>query len=230
MKCRTVREYISSSLDGRIRKTELKELRHHLARCPGCALHFHQTQKLRTTMQTLPARRPPKELATNLRVIASQQQIVRQRHSSITSSVRYWRGNVQLWLSNLMRPVALPFAGGLVSAFFLFSMMAPMYSNNVYYENDVPTMLTTTAGLKSSPVSFGISKRDIVVDVFIDGEGRLLDYAVPDGQVWQFDPNLKRCIENTLLCTQFEPATMFGLPKSGKIRITLRRNEVDVQG
>jgi hypothetical protein len=168
-------------------------------------------------------------LATKLKVVASQQQALRQRSATVSSSVRHWSDLAHLWLNNLMRPVALPFAGGLLSAFFMFSMMAPMYSGHDRIVEDVPTSLTTTAGLKRLPVAFGID-RDIVVEVYIDGEGRLLDYAVPAGQIWQLDPELKRCVENTLLCTQFEPATMFGLPKSGRMRITLCRNQVDVQG
>jgi len=71
---------------------------------------------------------------------------------------------------------------------------------------------------------------DIVVDVLVDGEGQLLDYTVPLGQNWQFDPTIRRCVENALICYQFEPATMFGQPRSGRVRITLRRNQVEVKG
>lgn len=216
-------------MDGRIREAEIGELKRHLTRCSDCTLHYHQLRNLRASLRTLPARRAPEKLETNLRVIASQQQALRQRHATVSSNVRYWSDIAHLWLNNLMRPVALPFAGGLLSAVFLFSMMAPMYSAIDPTVKDVPTSLTTTAGLKRLPVAFGID-RDVVVEVYVDGEGRLLDYSVPPGQIWQHDPELKRCVENTLLCTQFEPATMFGLPKSGKVHITLCKKQVDVRG
>ena len=66
--------------------------------------------------------------------------------------------------------------------------------------------------------------------VVVDGHGRMLDYSAPSGQVWQFDLVMRRCVENTLLCTQFTPATTFGVPKSGRLRITLRGNQVEVKG
>ena len=90
-------------------------------------------------------------------------------------------------------------------------------------------MLSTRAALKSS-ISFGLSDDDVVVDVLVDGQGRLLDYSIPVDMTPGITKELRKSIENTLLCTQFTPATMFGLPKAGKLRITLRRNQVDVAG
>ena len=90
-------------------------------------------------------------------------------------------------------------------------------------------MLITRAALESS-ISFGLSDDDVVVDVLVDGQGRLLDYSIPVDMTPGITKELRKSIENTLLCTQFTPATMFGLPKAGKLRITLRRNQVDVAG
>jgi hypothetical protein len=61
-------------------------------------------------------------------------------------------------------------------------------------------------------------------------QGRSLDYSIPVDMTPGVTKELRKSIENTLLCTQFTPATMFGLPKAGKLRITLRRNQVDVAG
>jgi len=69
-----------------------------------------------------------------------------------------------------------------------------------------------------------------MVDVLVDGEGRMLDYSILDGQQWTLDAAARRSIENTLLLTRFTPATMFGQPASGKLRISLRRSHVDVIG
>ena len=130
-----------------------------------------------------------------------------------------------------MRPVALPAAGGLLSTIFLFAMIAPMYSVSAEtIVQDVPTELTTQAALSHYRASFSTLREDIVVDVMIDGNGRMVDYSVPAGQVWQHDPALRRCIENILICMVFTPATWFGKPASGTIRITVSSNQVDVQG
>jgi hypothetical protein len=41
---------------------------------------------------------------------------------------------------------------------------------------------------------------------------------------------LRRSIENNLLFTTFQPATAFGLPIAGKIRISFRSSRIDVRG
>jgi hypothetical protein len=130
-----------------------------------------------------------------------------------------------------MRPLAVPAVGGFLSAVFLFAMVVPIYGVRASsVDPDVPTVLSTQATLRQSAFSFGVVNHDIVVDVLVDGEGQLLDYTVPLGQEWQFDPTIRRCVENALICYQFEPATMFGQPRSGRVRITLRRNQVEVKG
>jgi hypothetical protein len=40
----------------------------------------------------------------------------------------------------------------------------------------------------------------------------------------------RRSLENALLFTQFTPGTMFGQPASARVRITLRRSEIEVRG
>jgi len=93
---------------------------------------------------------------------------------------------------------------------------------------DVPTQLYTEASVKStSPVSFGDD--DVVVDLNIDDQGRILDYKIVDGP-HIMKTELRRAIEHKLLFTQFTPATTFGLPMAGKIRISFRNSKIDVKG
>jgi len=221
---------ISSSLDGDLQAEEHRELERHLSRCPECTLHFRQLGKLRNTVRALPARTPPWQLTAALRVIASRERLIRLRRASLSRSVQYWSEIARLWVHNLVRPRALPFAGGVTSAVLLFSILAPMYGvEDRSSARDVPTALATKAAFKRA-LSFGLSDNDIVVDVLVDGQGRMLDYSIPRGQAWGSNPELRRSIENALLCTEFTPATMFGQPASGKLRITLRRNEIEVRG
>ncbi len=133
-----------------------------------------------------------------------------------------------------MRPVALPAAGGLVAAMLLFSMIAPVFTvraSSLGDEFDIPTVLSTQAGLAHSRGANNTLNQDVVVDVFVDGNGRMIDYTVPAGQVWQNDPKARRCIENWLILTKFTPATKFGQPASGMVRIYVSGgSELDVQG
>ena len=231
MKCQGVIDRLSAALDDGARGKGLKALERHLSRCPDCALRYHQLRQLRSTLGSMPSRVPPPELTIRLRIAASQARLWRDRGAGFGFDLRHWSDVFGVWAGNLMRPLALPFAGGLLSAIFLFSMLAPMYGvAERASAHDVPTSLSTKASLHHSSISFGNLDEDIVVEVFVDGEGRMVDYAVPAGQVWQFDPQVRRYIENALLCTRFVPATMFGQPTSGSLRITLRRNQVDVKG
>ena len=179
----------------------------------------------------MPRLEPPPELGARLHVAASQRCVELVRQASLRSELRYWLDIARVWSDNLMRPFALPVAGGLVSAVFLFMMVVPMYGVRASSpDDDVPTSLTTVATLRGSTYSFGVEHSDVVVDVLIDEQGRMISYSAPAGQDWQVNPKIRRSVENALLCTQFNPATLFGLPKSGKLRITFRRDEVEVKG
>ncbi|MBI4877198.1 MAG: zf-HC2 domain-containing protein [Acidobacteria bacterium] len=229
MKCQAVNRRISGYLDGILVAEERRRIEDHLAGCAVCALEAQQLAQLRTRLRALPARIPPDGLNTRLHVLASRERARVQVRADYRALARHWFEHVSLAANNMMRPLALPFAGGLLSALVLFSMLVPQFPKHVAVSDDVPTVLTTEAGLKSA-LSFGLGDNDIVVDVLVDESGRLLDYWVPDGQRWGADPQLRRSIENTLLCTQFTPATMFGQPASGKLRITLRRSLMEVKG
>ena len=229
MKCQAVDRRVSAYLDGLLPSEERRVVAAHLAQCPSCALQVGQLAQLRTRLRSLPVRTPSAELSTQLRLIASRERVRAVRRTDYATLIQHWLEHASLLAGNLMRPLALPFAGGLVSALVLFSMLVPQFPKHVVISDDVPTVLTTEASLKSA-LSFGLADDDLVVDVLVDESGRMLDYWVPEGQVWGADPQVRRGVENTLVCTQFTPATMFGQPASGKLRITLRRSHVEVKG
>ncbi|MEK7754887.1 MAG: zf-HC2 domain-containing protein [Acidobacteriota bacterium] len=229
MKCQAVDRRVSAYLDGLLPVEERRQIEAHLDGCPACALQTQQLAQLRTRLRALPARTPPPHLTTSLRVLASRERARVATRASHGALIRHWLDRASLIGHNLMRPLALPFAGGLVSALVLFSMLVPQFRGQTVVSDDVPTMLTTEATVKSA-MSYGLGDADIVVDVLVDESGRMLDYWVPDGQRWDGDPQLRRSIEKTLVCMQFTPGTMFGQPASGKLRITLRRSHVEVKG
>ena len=229
MKCQAVDRRVSAYLDGLLPVEERRQIEAHLDGCPACALQTQQLAQLRTRLRALPARTPPPHLTTSLRVLASRERARVATRASHGALIRHWLDRASLIGHNLMRPLALPFAGGLVSALVLFSMLVPQFRGQTVVSDDVPTMLTTEATVKSA-MSYGLGDADIVVDVLVDESGRMLDYWVPDGQRWDGDPQLRQSIEKTLVCMQFTPGTMFGQPASGKLRITLRRSHVEVKG
>ena len=172
-------------------------------------------------LRSLPSRVPPAGLTTSLRVLASRER--RRRDAA-------WVDRAHLVVNNLMRPLALPFAGGVFSTVVLFSMwLVPTYPMRGETGFDVPTMLTTEATVKGTgPI--GATGDDVVVDVTISGAGRMVDYSIVSGRSAGDDEALRRNIENMLLFTEFTPATAFGQPTASKIRLSLWSSHVDVKG
>lgn len=176
-------------------------------------------------LRRLPRLRPPAGLTNSLRVIASREA---QRPAASARLTRMDR--LRLSFDNLMRPIALPFAGGVFSAVILFSMwVVPSYPVRASSRSDVPLGLITEAAVRHMAPIATTAEVDVVVDVTIDGVGRMVDYAIVSGS----EPNdavLRRSIEGFLLLTSFTPATSFGQPVEGRLRLTLRSSHIDVKG
>ena len=231
MNCQSVEKLLSAYRDGYLPESEKRELQSHLAGCRQCAQLEQQLDHLRTVLRGLPALTPPRDLSMSLRVMASYARIHPHWRTRIDRSLKLWSDRAQLWMDNLMRPLALPFLGGLVSAVVLFSMLTPRFASQQNPAiKDVPTALYTAATVKSM-APFGLSDEEILVEVTIDEQGRMADYSIPRGQATVLkDPQLRRSIETTLLFARFTPATSFGQPRYGKIRISFHRSRIDVTG
>jgi hypothetical protein len=133
-----------------------------------------------------------------------------------------------LWVENLMRPLAIPLAGGLVSAMLLFSMLMPTFAFQRNLSNDVQVALFTEPAVKAQN-PFALPDEDIVIEVTIDGQGRVIDYAVTQGPSLLKNHELRRAIENKLLFMEFTPATAFGAPRFGKMYLSFNRTLVTVK-
>jgi hypothetical protein len=163
-------------------------------------------------------------------VLASRELARRSFHEGIGSFLSHCNTRAKLWLEDMMRPVALPLAGGLLSTVILFGVLVPTFavpeSSGI---QDVPTGLSTEATvIRMGP--FGFSEDDITLLVTVNEQGRVVDYSTPSGQVWMPNPRARRSVENLLLFTEFSPGTTFGQPASGKVRVNFRRSEIDVKG
>ncbi len=184
---------------------------------------------LRAQLAALPRHDPPAQLRSRLRVMGSQEAQRRRMWSSPASVAAFAVSRLGLVVNNMMRPYAVPVTGGLLSAVVLFSMVLTSYPVIGEIQRDVPTPVSTEPGVVSS-LAFGLGDEDIVVDVSIDDQGRVMEYSLPTGQGWATNPEIRRSLENTLLFTRFRPSTRFGQPSSGKTRITIRRSSMDVRG
>jgi hypothetical protein len=182
-------------------------------------------------LRTLPRRLPPADLRSSLLVTASRE---RQRFLSRQTWGQRWataEGQFRLAVENFMRPMAIPFAGGVFSAVILFSMLfSSNYPVRASTTFDIPTMLTTAATVKgAAPV--GAADGEIVVDISVDGQGKMVDYTIVSGNALLQNHTLRRNLENMLLFTEFVPATSFGKPTAARLRLSLHSlSHVDVKG
>jgi hypothetical protein len=201
------------------------ELAEHLRQCPGCNAKAIATRRLRNQLRQMPTRPVPAQLTAALQVIASQE-MARTSHSAIG-----WTDRTLMFVRDLMRPFAVPAFGGLASAVVLFSALMPSFATPIpEITNDVPLMLVTEPSVKNFP-AIGIGESELVVDVAIDGAGRMVDYTVVRGaSLLREDASLKSQLENSLLFTEFVPATKFGGPASGNVRLRIKSSQIHIRG
>ncbi|HLJ13941.1 MAG TPA: zf-HC2 domain-containing protein [Bryobacteraceae bacterium] len=228
-RCTATRK-LSEYLDGGLSEQERCELVHHLANCGTCTAAAAEYRQMRSSLRNLAQRIPPAQLETRLRVQASRAALRQANRASFPRRLVSWRETAALHLDNIMRPLALPLAGGLVAAFVLFGSLAPSFAMPPDHSKyDVPTVLSTEASVKGmAPIS--ISDSDVVVDLTVDEQGRMVDYSIIEGKGQVNTEALRRSLENSLLFTEFNPATAFGQPTSSKIRLSFRPTRIDVKG
>ena len=226
MSCQSVRKLISAYLDGGLAGEKREGLTQHLAHCRECESRWQEMRHLRFMLHDLAAVPAPALVAERLRVLASHERMRRLARVSLSARVRHWVDYTRLWADNLMRPLALPFAGGVLSALVLFSMLVPTLAFRFNFHNDVPTALYTQASLTEMPFTFNYDT-DTVVEVTVNERGEVADYALPDGQT---DRKLDTAIANILFFSSFKPATLFGQPIYSKVWLSFRRSHIVVRG
>lgn len=198
----------------------------HLTACTSCTTQFEQLARVREAVEQLPAAAPPPHLTSMLRVMASQE---RNRRLMRMHLFRHYSDRFHLWVENLMRPLALPLAGGLISAMLLFGTILPTFAfHRNFSSNDVPVALFTEPAVKSQN-SLGLPDDDLVVEVILDGQGRVIDYTIIQGPSLASNSEIRRAIENKLLFMEFTPATAFGVNTLGKLYLSFSRTNVTVK-
>jgi hypothetical protein len=171
--CHHAKRSSTAYVDGRLRKDERLGVAAHLAECGTCASYFEEVMSLRTALQSFQPAVAPNQLTTSLRVIAS-----RERASVIETHGSRWSGVWDKWklrLDNIMRPLAIPATGGLVSSLLLFGVFVlTIGSTSSVVGYDVP--LNRQANLV--PVELG--SHAVFVNMSVGSNGRLANFAMND--------------------------------------------------
>ena len=185
---------------------------------------------VRGALRSAPVRPVSRQLALALRIVASREAARRRRQVDLGTRVRYFGERLRLRVEPLMKPFALPAAGGLVTAMLLFFAVMASFQGIVAgpRPHDVPTVLATGPLLKSTLLD--TVPDAISVYVLVDDQGRVIDYLPPQDLSAEAKKELRRVIGSSLLFTQFDPATTFGQPTAGWVRVTYRSTQLDVRG
>jgi hypothetical protein len=138
---------------------------------------------------------------------------------------------------NILAPLALPAAGGLVSAIMIFTMVLPSYANGPLRNllgviDEMPAMsfqparIDTLAGFSVSGLGDSTSKSGVVVEATVGVDGDVLDYRILAGPD---NPAVRRSLDQILLMSRFHPEVSFGRRIAGG-RVVMSFSSVDVKG
>jgi len=198
----------------------------HLAHCRECSNYAREMSDLNTELRNLPMQTPPAWLLTQLQVLASRERMRQLSRGTLVALLHFWATELHLFFDNLMRPFAIPFAGGLVSALFLFTMLAPGLRAPHHSSNDVllSGIFGQTQATFDALPPFGFLEDDVVVEVMLDKDGSVLDYSIPNN----VNGRLRNDIANMILFTTFQPATELGMPVASRVLVSFRRDKINV--
>lgn len=230
MGCEYFEERYSFHLDGDLEDWERAELAAHLKICRSCSVRWKSMREIRARLGQLTAPRIPIRLSVQLRVLASHEHARRLARLDFRIRLRTWKETARLYFENLMRPVALPLAGGILSALLLFSALVPSLSFRHQVTNDPPLSFVDPRGYwplgmtsavnwvgeapRLEPVDSVVSSDENVLELTIDDEGKVVDYSVRQGQL---TPEMATIIQWSI----FTPAMFFGRPTWGKTLVVL---------
>jgi hypothetical protein len=225
MNCEKVRKTLSAFLDSNLAGERFDTMTQHLAECRDCSSYAEELGDLHSSLRNLPAVSAPALLGTELQVLASRERMRQLSRGTYSALFHFRMAQMRLFFDNLMRPFAIPFAGGLASAVFLFTMLMPTLQFPHLTLNDVPSgLFTQSVATVDTLPPFGFSENNLVVQVMLDEQGNVVDYELPNN----VSSRLRNDIANMILFTKFEPATAFGVPIAAKVVVSFRR--IDVKG
>jgi hypothetical protein len=237
MSCENVQKRISLLLDRRLAADERGSVLAHLESCRSCARELEFMQDMRATMRGMSQPMVPPELTARLRVAASHHRAGIERRRDLRARLEHWGVRVRLAFDHMMRPIALPFAGGLLSSFACFLFLLPSLSFQHNYGLEAPIAFREDPGIVADftdPVGSIVGVKDIKnvslasgSSVITGNEVSLTVLVDPSGQVqdWNvYGGELTDEMKQVIMFSKFIPATVSGQPTWGLKQLVFTRH------
>jgi hypothetical protein len=222
MSCENVQEQISALIDRRMRVDEREKVLAHLELCTECNNHLAYMQGMRAALRQLANPPIPAPLQQKLRARASYERVRHLSRATFAARGPRWTSRLHLLFENMMRPAALPFGGGILSAALAFCLLVSNLSFAHHFGEGPSTQIFNmpdgvVVGAigdppRIEPVDAVMTDYATVLELTVDNYGRVTDYQVTRGEL---TPDLKELI----MFSNFTPATFFGRRTTAKVKI-----------
>jgi anti-sigma factor RsiW len=213
--CAHFRGEFSAYLDGAVSGAAMHEIAAHLEACGACTMEFAEWRNMQALVSSVGPAKAPANLGLRLRVALSQQ-------AANTAQEKLSRGHIR-W-QNTFRPLLWQITAGFASTVALLGGVAVLVGMFAWPEpslaRDEPLgMATSPRFLYTSlePAGRVADGNPVVVQAFVNGEGRVYDYKIVSGNA---DPETRAQVEDTLLFSVFAPAQVFGQPVRGTVLLS----------
>jgi hypothetical protein len=214
LNCKSVRGALWDYTSGAVEDHEREALDRHLDECRECVLHRGEVRSLRSGLRHLPSMNVPPMLNTRLRVLASRDRSRRLVRRDFTSWMTEQKARIRLFFDNLLRPFAVPAAGGILASLLCFGIVVDNLHVTIDWQNDLPVGITTDVAIDElSPFACN-GGRDLLLQLSVDSQGYVTDYESP--QARDASPEERREIANLVLYSSFLPAVRAGRSVASK--------------
>ncbi len=222
LNCRSVRGRLWEYVAGTLRETERGPVAVHLHDCEDCDRLRAEYRSVRLGLKSLPAKKPSPLLETQLRVVASRERARRLQRMDFAGWMKELRIELRLAFDNVLRPLAVPAAGGVLASCLCFGMIVDTLHLHAAEAKDVPTALFAQATIETlSP--FTVGEKDTMVMLRVDENGRVTDFSVPRGRATADELSQ---IGNLVLYSTFLPARAFGQRVSSNMLVEIQHMDV----
>jgi hypothetical protein len=185
-------------------------------------------------MSSVAAIKPPENLGVSIRVAVAKA----RETEGFAGRSRRWKNSFDLVVANILEPLAIPAAAGVLVALVVFSMMYQVLGMSLPLAaaaSDAPTNLLQPARLEMlagfrmstlEEMSRTGGQHPLLVEATVSAEGEAVSYRVLSGRV---NAAAQRELDQILLFSRFRPQMSFGRPTSGG-RVVLSFNQISVHG